>query len=294
MAREADLDIRATFLVRVGRLLAGKQEDWFVRPTGVAAAKGRIFVTDPGAGQFWILSPAQRSVLRIDRSGDRKLRSPIGVCPGPGNDIYLTDSAQGNIYRYNGETGALVSELPGNFQRPTGVAYDKINDRLYVADSARHVVIVMSGDGSLKSELGKRGVGDGEFNFPTFLFVDGEGVLLVTDSMGFRIQRFNPNGAFLGRIGYHGNVEGDFARPKGVATDSQGHVYVVDALFHTVQIFDIEGNYLAHFGTQGREEGEFWLPVGIYIDHKDRIYVADSYNARIQIFQFMPGNADEP
>ena len=122
---------------------------------------------------------------------------------------------------------------------------------------------------------------------PTHLFVKGD-ILLVNDTMNFRIQAFDLKGNHLFSIGKHGDGSGQIAQTKGVGIDSEGHIYLVDALSDRVQIFDAEGRFLMAFGKPGNRAGEFWLPAGLFL-FEDRVYVADTYNGRIQVFQFMGG-----
>ena len=143
----------------------------------------------------------------------------------------------------------------------------------------------MDMQGSVLKTIGKNGTGDGEFNFPTELRLQGED-LLVVDAMNFRVQVLDRSGTFKYAIGHLGDSRGDFFRPKGVALDSEGHVYVVEGLGADVQVFDNQGRLLYYFGQPGAGPGQFQLPAGLFIDHNDRIFVADSYNRRIQVFRY--------
>ena len=127
----------------------------------------------------------------------------------------------------------------------------------------------------------------GEFAEAADLGIDPNRQLLVTDSLNFRLQRFDADGKHIKTFGIGGDKAGNFARPKGVATDSVGHVYVVDALFHTIQIFDADGRLLLAVGEQGQGKGQFWLPNGIFIGADNTIYVADAYNRRVQVFRYL-------
>ncbi|MBI3000151.1 MAG: 6-bladed beta-propeller [Deltaproteobacteria bacterium] len=292
VARPQDLGIQTSFWQRVGEIIVGKQEEWLIRPTGVAANGKTIFVADPGAQAFWILDPKAGQFNKIQDAGPERLISPVSVTLGSDNRLYVADSYLGKVLVFDTQGKVLSSIADPNLRRPAGVVYDSTRDRLYVADSAAHRVWVFAGNGKPMGSIGRRGTGNGEFNFPTHVAVDREGSLYVTDSLGFRLQFFSSNGTFAGQFGRHGDSSGDFASPKGVALDSEGHVYVVDALFDAVQIFDRRGRYLLTFGERGISLGQFWLPGGIFIDEHDRIYVADAYNQRIQIFQFLAGGGD--
>ena len=139
--------------------------------------------------------------------------------------------------------------------------------------------------GSVLQIIGKRGTGDGEFNFPTELRLDGQD-LIVVDAMNFRVQVLDRSGTFRFAVGKIGDSTGAMFRPKAVGVDSEGDLYVVDSMWGVVQAFNREGQLLYYFGNRGTSAGEFQLPTGLFIDHDDHILVADSANRRIQIFHF--------
>jgi sugar lactone lactonase YvrE len=288
----ADLGIRPSLWERIGGVLAGRDPQSFVRPTGVAWRDEVLYVADPGSPALWILDGRAGRSRRIAEAGGHPLVSPVAVALAPGRQVFLADSALGRVFRLD-EAGRTVGAMadPG-LRRPAGLAYDAARDRLYVADSGAHRVSVFGGSGQLVGHIGRRGTAPGEFNFPTHLAVAPDGALLVTDALGYRVQRIGPDGQPVGHFGRHGNTAGDFASPKGVALDSEGHVYVVEALFDAIQIFDGAGRYLLGFGERGPGRGQFSLPGGLFIDPQDRIYVGDSYNRRVQVFQYLRGGGD--
>jgi sugar lactone lactonase YvrE len=123
-------------------------------------------------------------------------------------------------------------------------------------------------------------------NYPTYLWLTPANELLITDTMNFRIQRFDAEFGLLGVFGEAGDSTGSLARPKGVAMDRHGHIYVVDGGHHALQIFDREGQLLLAVGEQGQDSGEFWLPTGVFATAEDLIFVADAFNQRVQVFRY--------
>jgi hypothetical protein len=287
ISQPRDLGIQPSFWKRLGELLVGREEQWFIRPTGLAARGKMIYVADPGAQAMWIIDFTAKRFNRIGKAGSQPLISPVSITLGRDEKVYLADSYAAKVFVFNGIGAWKATLSTSKFKRPAGLAFDAARDRLYVADSANHLVWVLTGSGKLKATIGQRGKGDGEFNFPSHVWVDRTGTIYVTDSLGFRVQFFSPEGTFIGKLGKHGDASGDFAMPKGIAVDSEGHLYVVDALFDAVQIFEAGGRYLLTFGDRGVGLGQFWLPGGLFIDGDDRIYVADAYNQRIQIFEYL-------
>ncbi len=292
-ASAADLDMSPGFFARILDFITGKSDRHLVRPMAVLeTADGKIYVADPGS----------RAVHRFDtRNGKHSLvgadtgqafLSPIGLAIGASDEIYITDSFLGKVYVLQpGSEKAQILELETPPEQPTNIVVHSQSQRIYIVDAARHQIMVYGSDGSLLNIIGQRGEADGEFNFPSMIWLDHEDRLLVSDALNFRIQIFDLEGRFLTKFGQHGDGSGDMARPKGVATDRHGHIYVVDALFHSLQLFNDSGEFLLNIGRHGNAVGEFLLPTGIYINAENLIYVADSHNSRIQVFRYI---GDQP
>jgi len=263
------------------------EADRLVRPFAVCVADGRLYLTDTGAGRVTVIGMADGSVLNFYRTGDEdELRMPTGIAVDPNGRVFVADSVRGRIFVFDGE-GTYLSRFPQEMVRPTGLALDPERDRLYAADTGMHVVYVYNTAGELQATLGGRGAAEGQFNFPTHLFLDSQGRLYVTDALNFRVQVFGPDGRFQASLGHLGDRYGDLEKPKGVAVDREGHIYVVDSIQDTVKIFDREGRLLLFFGEKGTRPGQFWLPTGIFIDPDNVIYVADTYNGRVSAFRFL-------
>jgi DNA-binding beta-propeller fold protein YncE len=279
------------FFKKVARFMFGERVESIVKPYGIAVdSKERMIVVDSAAASVHIFDPLKGKYRLIDQGRGFDFLSPIGVAVDVNDNIYVSDSIQGKVFVFN-HRGRFQFAIEGLI-RPTGLAIDNDDHILYVVDTVAHNIKIYDLRGTYIKTIGGRGNDEGEFNFPTDIFVAGKGDIYVIDSMNFRVQKFNNDGRFLMTIGSHGDGTGDMGRPKGVAVDPFGYIYVVDAIFDTVQIFDQEGDFLLNFGSTGSGPGEFWLPSGIYVDAKARIYVSDSYNKRVQIFEYLGAKDD--
>jgi sugar lactone lactonase YvrE len=285
----SDIRIEKSWFKKTIDTLFGKDDagEMLLRPYGVFADDKGIYVTDPGARLLHVFGLSEKKYFKINKADKDEFLSPIGVAADKNGDIYLSDSLLKRVFifdrdgKYRRDIGS--ADL---FIRPAGVAMDE--ERLYVVDTHGHkIAVFLKKDGSFLFSFGKNGSGSGNFNYPTNIFIDKEGMLYVTDSMNFRVQIFDRQGHFISTFGKHGNGSGDFSKPRGIAVDSDGNVYVADALFDTVQIFNKDGRLLLAFGKTGRGNGQMILPAGLFIDEQDKIYVADSYNSRVQIFQYL-------
>lgn len=275
---------------RIGEFFWGKSNEVNLsKPISIFAENSDVFwVSDQGVGS---LIKIQDGVGEIPHCLKEKYLSLVGLCVSSTNELFFTESGLNKLFKISPDKDQL-SEFKTSIalDQPTGVAFSKIKDEIWVVETGAHRITVFDLDGEVVRQIGERGQGPGEFNYPTFIWIDKSGFVYIVDSMNFRIQILNDEGEVISTFGQIGDVSGYFSRPKGIATDSYGNIYVVDALFHVVQIFDREGQFLYHFGGQGRKDGQFWMPTGIFIDENDYIYVADSYNSRIQIFQLITSN----
>lgn len=285
-----ELNIKKTFLERMKEIFTGKKVVFFARPMALAISEdGILYIADAGAGKVFAYHPNEKKIKSIAQV-DKHINfvSPIGIGVSSEGIIFVSDSSLGKIFAINekGKSQFVLGEKEG-IKRPTGLFVR--GEKVYVVDTDGCQIFVFDVRGNLLSRFGKRGAADGEFNYPTNIFVGDEGLIYVSDTLNSRIQIFDLQGGFKKSIGSAGDSSGHFSRPKGVAVDSFGHIYVVDALFDNVQIFDYEGKYLMNFGDRGSLDGEFWLPAGITIDKNNYIYVADSYNKRISAFRYVGG-----
>lgn len=282
-----DWGISKGFFGRMVDSLTGRRESHLVRPTGVTERAGVLYVADPGAQALFVFDTERRRVLTVTRLGDQVLASPIAVAPGPADTVFLVDSVLKQVFAVDRDGKLRRTVVAQGLARPAAVAYDAVHQRLYVADSMAHRILVFSPDGGALGSFGGNGLEDGQFNSPTHLALAGDGSLFVTDALNFRIQVFDPGGKFLRKFGQVGDGSGNFAAPKGVAVDRVGHIFVADALLDAVQIFSDDGQLLLGVGEQGMKAGQFWMPNGVFVNGDDVLYVADAYNQRVQVFQVL-------
>lgn len=273
----------------VMEFLIGKERvERLRRPNGITVDNaGNIYVADSEIRTIFIFDK-EKQTLRFLGMG--AVAGPTGLAIDNQRGIlYVSDARLDKIFALNKITGDIIQSIggPGEFKNPSGLAYDEQRGKLYVADTRNHVIKIFDRDGRYELTIGKRGNGDGEFNFPSYLALDNKGRLFVVDSFNFRIQIFSPEGQFLKKFGKLGDSSGYFTRPQGLGVDSDGHIYVVDTAFNNFQIFDEDGRLLLWVGNAGRKPGEFYLPSGMFIDRNDMIYVADTFNRRVQVFQYL-------
>jgi len=295
ISSSGDFLLKQGFLRKLADFITGDEGLRMVRPNSIFAVDtNMIIVLDQGQHVLLSLDKNNGNFDYLIRTNNEGFPSLLSICSLNNDNLLFTDSKIGKIFQlYDKYTKIKYLNDSLTLKQPTGIAFSSVKNEIWVAETANHRLVVLDEKGKIKRIFGTRGKGWGEFNFPTYIWIDKNGSIYINDSMNFRIQILSPEGVVKTVFGEAGDATGYFASSKGIATDSYGHIYIVDALFHTVQIFNKDGHFLYKFGQHGKNDGEFSMPTGIFIDNENMIYVADSFNSRIQIFQLVYGGHNE-
>jgi DNA-binding beta-propeller fold protein YncE len=287
---------KLTTLEKLRRYATGSVDDikGLVKPYGVAAHNGRVYVTDT----------VQRAVIMFDIAGnDYKefgkekpgdLFKPVGIDVSPNGDVYVADVSARHITVFDAE-GQFLRYIGNSkwFKRPAGVAVSPDGNKVYVIDTGgvdtqeHHLFIFDAHSGEHLATIGKRGSGKGEFNLPLQLTTAADGTVYVVDKGNFRIEAFDAEGHYKFSFGTIGRYPGQFFSPKGISTDPDGNIYVVDTAFGNVQVFNPKGELLMVMGQRAESSapGNYMLPAGIDVDEKGRVYIADQFFRKVDIYK---------
>ena len=205
--------------------------------------------------------------------------------------IYVTDTVARLVAMFDvpGRDFKLIGSEggPGQIVKPTGIAVNKNDGTLYVADVTAQRIVVYDKDGNYLRALG----GSGVLRRPTDVAISPDGLTAWVvdnggvDSQSHHLLKFDAiSGDLLKTIGTRGKNQGDFNLPLQVATAPDGTAYVVDGGNFRVQAFNPDGSFKMAFGAIGTRSGQFSRPKGIAVDHDGNIFVVDSSFSNFQIF----------
>ncbi len=243
------------------------------------------------------------------------------------NNVYVVDSGNNAIQKFKIDTACTSPLKPvvpgvcfvtkwgsrgsasGLFETPLSIAVDSKNRVLYVTDKLNHRIQKFDLNGVFQRAWGDKcdlsqgtptggcrdpdgggplQLGDGQFNEPTAIAVDGAGNVYVADSGNHRIQKFDPNGRFLARWGRRGTGTAQFDTPRGLTIDGKGDILIIDQGNDRVQKFNTDGRFIELWGGSGKKEGQFEFPQDIGIDAEGNIYVVELLNHRVQKLGKLP------
>ena len=256
------------------------------RPMGVAINKmGEVVVTEGDGNCVTVFSP--RGLGRsfgTHGSCQGEFDWPCGVTVDGEGNILLTDTYNDHIQKFTAEGRFLTAvgkEGSGllQFSNPTDIAFNTINNKVYVVDCGNHRIQVLNSDLTFSSTFGKEGNGKGQFRSPCGIAWDNTGKVYVADKDNHRIQVFTAEGKFIRIFGRRGQGRGELARPHYVAVDTSGMVYVSEQGNHRVSVFTTEGQFVTSFG---RMKGAG--PGGLAVDDSGVVYVCDYEQHCVQVF----------
>lgn len=221
--------------------------------------------------------------------------------------LLVAGTAQGQtVYRFDSVKGAVQASAEGNsLFYPSGVAVDP-NGSIWIADTANHVIRVLTPAGGFRVIAGVPGVDgsrDGDrteatFSYPQGLAFDLAGNLYIADSGNGVIRRLRPDGiveTWAGSAEEQETRDGDrldarFVTPIDLAWDLTGELWVSDYSAHVIRRIGSDGvvsTVAGEPGTPGYEDGyadhaRFHRPAGIDLDAQGRLWVVDEGNGLIR------------
>ena len=169
------------------------------------------------------------------------------------------------------------------------------NGDLFVSDYENHVVKRWK-----KGERRKEGMvvagGNGEgnklnqLNDPTYIFVDREETVYVSDNWNHRVMKWL-KGASEGIVVAGGHGQGNSLNqlnyPQGLLVNEVDDVYVADYGNHRIMCWpwgSKEGRVVVGGNGEGKGSNQLNRPSGLSFDVENNLYVADQLNHRIQRF----------
>jgi len=298
---DEDLAHDTTFSQKLVSFLSGEKPaiNRIVEPTGLAVSDDgqRVYISDFARLAVYVFDFGSKTFTKIGEH--EQLARPVGLALDAQEQLYVVEQEKKGISVFDRQGRKVQFITDPSIERPSGIAIDRERGKIYLADSSHtkseaHNIKVFNTRGELTGTVGKgKGSGPGQFLFPTYVTLDPQGNLYVTDTLNARVQMFDPDGKYIKTYGSRGNGWGMFDKPKGVALDSFGNVYVADSGWSNVQIFNQKGQILIFFGGRGPIPGMLKNPTAIAIDKNNRIYVADYLNHRVEVYQLVNTTAND-
>jgi tripartite motif-containing protein 71 len=185
------------FLLAVPQPPAPPPPGGFAEPRAVGVdGSGNVFVADTHNWRIQKLTSTGAFTLQWGHRGGGSMgfNYPKGLAVDRSSGaVYVCDSDNLLVKKYTA-TGAFVWQASGiRGSLGADVAPD---GSVYVADTQGARVVRLNGaTGAQMGVIGSRGTGNGQFQYPTGVAVDGDGSVWVTDTTRDIVQHFSATGA---------------------------------------------------------------------------------------------------
>ncbi|CAF1363288.1 unnamed protein product [Adineta steineri] len=269
-------------------------------PEGVFIDKNKnIFIADSGNHRIveWKYNAKEGQIIAsTNKQGNRmnQLNRPTGVIVDRQNhSIIIADLGSRRVIQWlNQKQQILIKNIDCH-----GLAMNK-HRFLYVSDYKKNEVRRWKmGDYNNEGIVVAGGNGQGnqlnQFNHPTFLFVDDNQSVYVSDQNNHRVMKWRKN-AKEGTVVAGGNGQGEnfnqLSLPQGVIADDLGQIYVADFGNHRVMGWcegKHEGEIVVGRNGKGNQPYQLNNPISLSFDDEGNLYVADYNNHRIQKFEII-------
>jgi DNA-binding beta-propeller fold protein YncE len=258
-------------------------------PTDVAVdALGYLYVADGVNDRIARFAPSGNLDAILYGPKESPLSRPIGVAidrdgalwiADTGNHRLLVRSPEGRDYK----TISVPSAAADKPADPTGVVVRSDGARTYVADCDNQRVLVLDNATGRWTALGEWGISLGQFRWPFMLCMGPEDHVVVSESVGARLQLISSDNRWAGQIGHFGVAMGDLYRPKGVAVDGAGRIFVGDSSLGVIQAFNDAGKLLGVVTDDAGQPLRFDHPMGMRFDAAGTLYVVELGANRVAV-----------
>lgn len=228
-------------------------------PTGIAAGRDRIYVSDARHARIVVLDHDGRLRGEI---GAGALQRPMNLSLRDGR-LYVADYFRDAVAIFAADGGALLDWVApaDGLRSPGGV--DVFDDgSLLVADTYGQRIVHFAVDGRVLRQWQDR------FDYPTDVAVTADGGFVVADGYNHRYLRFDARGRLAQRrggpfgIGLPGALPGWFSVAAAIAVSGDGRIAVADYFNDRIQLFDGAGKLLSVFAVE-RAPGVRHGPMGL-------------------------------
>jgi hypothetical protein len=190
------------------------------------------------------------------------LNYPTGVAVDGAGDVFIVDSANGQVVKVPAGGGAQTTLGTGLYS-PSEVAVDGAGD-VFITDTGNSRVVEVPAGGGAQTTVGSG------WGTPYGVAVDGEGDVFVADETNNQVVEVPASG------GNQITVGTGLKQPYGVAVDGAGDVFIADTANNRVVEVPAGGAAQIALPTTGLNS-----PSAVTVDGAGDVLIADTANNRV-------------
>ena len=219
--------------------------------------------------------------------GNGQLNRPTDVIiDNETNSIIISDRGNRRVVKWSRQNNAGQGEVLLENIACWGLALDDQRN-LYVSDTEKHEVrryrIGEQNGGTLVAGGNGRGIGFHQLNEPTYIFVDQQKTVYVSDTKNSRVMKWIEDATE--------GVRMLKCFSRGLYVDLSGTVFIADYGNHRLVRWSEEleeSTVISSRNIEADDTNQVYHPWGISADRHGQIFVSDHLNHRIQRFSLQP------
>lgn len=233
-----------------------------------------------------------------------QLHTPSGIALAADGALLIADTGNHAVrVLRDGQLSTLAGNgQPGQgdgpatqarFDAPMAVAV-AVDGRVYVADTFNDRIALIGTDGQVRTLAGGSGPGlaDGQgraaqFDTPTAVVLDGQGVLWVADLGNDAIRKVHPDGRVETVLG--GGEQRQLWQPQALAITDDGVLYIGERLTGRVLQRSVQGHLSTVFGTDA--SARLSRPAALALTPEGGLLVSDAGGMRLHWLRTQPPGA---
>lgn len=199
--------------------------------------------------------------------------------------FHLQNDAVQVAGKFKGGKPTLSNYIQGDMNNPLDKPMDatKAGQWIYVTDTNHQQVQVFDTSGAFVFKFGKKGTGQGQFQFPYGITSDKKGDIYVADLYNNRISIFDSKGKFL-KYYTDDKKKADFLKSPGGIRIFNNHLWVTDIQLGKVFEYNLSGKKLLEIATATSKTDKLNAPNAVTLDSDKNIYVSDTGNQRLVVY----------
>jgi sugar lactone lactonase YvrE len=294
--RVQEFDEEGRFVEQLGTQGSKPGQLELSNPVGLAInSAGGVWITDPGNDRVeeWTpsvpVAPSNTALPTISGTTEegQMLSASAGSWEGTSPLTYVyqwqdCDSLGEGCMDIAGATSStymLQASDVGSTLRVTVTASNAVGSATSTSEETAVIASDVPPHLSYAFEFGSPGNGEGQFEDPAGVALDGRGDLWVLDRGNNRVEEFDEAGEYLQQFGSEGGGDGQMERPSALAVSSEGDVWVLDSLNDRIEEFSEDGVFLRASENTLLEDAE-----GMAIAPNGDIWVAATAKSRLVVF----------
>ncbi|CAF1274257.1 unnamed protein product [Adineta steineri] len=272
----------------------GKKLNQLYGPHGIFIDKNKnIFIADSWNNRIieWKYNAKEGQIIAGGKEMDQ-LNEPTDVIVDQQNhSIIIADKGNRRVIQWlNQNQQILIANIDC-----WGLVIDK-NGFLYVSDHKKNEVRrwkmgEYNNEGIVVAGGNRKGDQLNQFNSPTFISVDEDQSVYVSDENNLRVMKWRKDAregtVVAGGNGYGRNLT-QLSSPQGVIVDHLGQIYVADYWNDRIMRWcegKQDGEIVVDRYDQKNQTNQLVFSSGLSFDDEGNLYVADHFNHRIQKFE---------